>query len=114
MAHNQEYEQTWHNDGHTLHLRINKSDLEIIDILCPHEGASPCKNIMGDCIVTWFVNRFGMDCNGGLCPPSEFMEISWTLVGDINNFDSCQLWFMPLNDEIFNAWIITNTHLVEE
>lgn len=42
------------------------------------------------------------------------MEISWTLVGDINNFDSCQLWFMPLNDEIFNAWIITNTHLVEE
>jgi hypothetical protein len=113
MAKQQEAEQIWHNDGHTLQLRINKGELEVLEVICPHEENAACKNIAGDCAVTWFVNRFGMECNGGICPPSEFLEVSWTLVGDINNFDSCQVWFMPLTDEIFNAWVVANSQAIE-
>ena len=114
MAKQQEADQVWHNDGHALHLRINKAELEVLEVVCPHEENGDCKNIAGDCAVAWFVSRFGMECNGGICPPSEFLEISWTLVGDINNFDSCQVWFMPLTDEVFSAWVVYNTNPIED
>jgi hypothetical protein len=108
MAKIQEIEQVWHNDGHRVHLRINKAELEILEVTCPHEGDAGCKNMVGDCVVKWFINRFGMECNGGVCPPSEFIDFCWTLVGDINNFDGCQVWFMPLTDDVFNAWLVAN------
>lgn len=109
MAKIQEIEQIWHTDGHQVHLRINKAELEVLEVTCPHEENGACKNIAGDCVVTWFVNRFGMECNAGVCQPSPVIDISWTIVGDINNFDSCQVWFMPMADEIFNAWLIANS-----
>ncbi len=109
MSRHEELQQVWHNDGHKIELRINKAELEVLSTICPHEDDSPCKNIAGDCVVTWFIDRFGMECNGGICPPAEFIEISWTTVGDINNFDSCQVWFMPLTDDIFSAWMISNS-----
>lgn len=112
MTRHVEIQQIWHNDGHKIELRINKAELEVLSTICPHENDAPCKNMTGDCVVTWFINRFGMECNGGMCPPAEFLEISWTIVGDINNFDSCQVWFMPLTDDIFDAWMISN--LAEE
>jgi hypothetical protein len=109
MSKHEELQQVWHNDGHKIELRINKAELEVLSTLCPHEDSAACKNMAGDCVVTWFINRFGMECNGGICPPVEFLDISWTIVGDINNFDSCQVWFMPLTDDIFSAWMISNT-----
>jgi hypothetical protein len=108
MAKIQEIEQVWNDDNHSIVLRINKSELEVLEVVCPHEGKAACKNMMDDCVIQWFVNRFGMDCNGGMCPPIENLQICWTIVGDINDFDSCQIWFMPKTDEVFAAWLISN------
>lgn len=113
MAKNQEIEQLWHDDGHSIFLRINKAELEVLEAKCPHEGPKECKNMAGDCVVTWFINRFGMECNGGICPPSEILEISWTIIGDVNDFESCQVWFMPKTDEIFAAWLASNKPTAE-
>jgi antibiotic biosynthesis monooxygenase (ABM) superfamily enzyme len=46
-----------------------------------------------------------MECNAGTCPPQEFLEICWTLVGDKKNVDASQVWFMPLADDVFAAWL---------
>lgn len=106
---NLETEQIWHNDGHKIVLRINKSELEVVEIFCPNDEKldGECKADNAECIVRWFVSRYGMECNGGLCPAQENVEISWTLVGDIRNPDASQLWFMPLKDEIFQAWLVS-------
>lgn len=103
-------EQMWHNDGHSIVLRINRADLEILDIICPNqESGGGCMNIHQECAVRWFIGRYGMDCNGGVCPADRQIRICWTLIGDKNDYESAQLWFMPLNDEVFQAWLTSNT-----
>jgi hypothetical protein len=37
------------------------------------------------------------------------MEICWTSVGSQTDIDSMQLWFMPVNDDVFGAWLNTKT-----
>lgn len=107
---NKDIEQLWHCDGHSLILRINRSELEVLDIICPHEdGHEVCKNQKGDCIVISHVNRYGMDCNGGVSPAIDKLDICWTLIGDKDDLDSSQLWFMPTADDVFQAWIISNS-----
>lgn len=98
-------EQIWHNDGHELILRINKADLEILDAICPHVGEAPCKNKNGNCTVSEFIMRYGMDCNAGVCDAHSQMKICWTLIGDIDSLDECQVWFLPVADQIFSAWL---------
>jgi len=110
VAPKQEIEQIWHNDHHRLSLRINRSELEILEIICPAtEPSADCINSEGECVVEWFISRYGMDCNGGICMAEHDMEICWTLIGDRNNPEAGQLWFMPLKDEVFQAWLISNT-----
>lgn len=102
-------EQIWHNDGHSLLLRINRSELEILEVLCPaQDEKAECKNINGECAVQWFIDRYGMDCNGGVCLAESQMKICWTLIGDKNDYESAQLWFMPNSDEVFQAWLAVN------
>jgi len=110
MAKIQEVEQVWHNDGHSIKLRINRAELEVLEVTCPsrEKGSGECLNQNNDCIVTKFILNYGLDCNGGVCPAAEDIEICWTVIGDKNNEDSCQVWFMPMTDEIFNAWLISN------
>ena len=104
-----EIEQLWHCDGHELLLRINRAELEILSIFCPHEEKDgPCKNRKGECIVSTHITRYGMDCNGGVSPAMEKLSICWTLIGDVDDIDSSQLWFMPTSDDVFQAWIIAN------
>lgn len=38
----------------------------------------------------------------------EKLSLCWTLIGDVDDIDSSQLWFMPTSDEVFQAWIIAN------
>lgn len=102
-------EQMWHNDGHFIVLRINKADLEILEIICPNKESGDCLNINRECAVQWFIGRYGMDCNGGVCPADRSIQICWTLIGDKNDYESAQLWFMPLNDDVFQAWLTSNS-----
>lgn len=109
MAKVNDVEQVWHNDGHKIVLRINRSELEVLSVACPNiEDGGRCIDRRNNCIVSQFVYRYGMDCNGGVCPPAQEIPICWTLIGDIDDMDSCQVWFMPLTDEIFQAWLISN------
>lgn len=97
----------WHNDGHKITLRINKAELEILDIYCPNGRAGECHHDRWGCMVQFFIDRFGLECNVGVCPASEILQICWSIVGDRNDIEACQLWFVPLNDEVFHAWLVS-------
>jgi hypothetical protein len=103
-------EQFWHNDGHKITLQINRSELDILHTECPG-GDAECMSEEYGCVVRWFIERFGMECNAGSCAPDEVLEICWTLIGDKRNIDSSQVWFMPVKDDIFVAWLTTQNHV---
>lgn len=96
-------EMLWHKDGHKMHLQLNKENLVITHVTCP---GGECQH-KGQCIVEWFLRRFGLDCNVGVAPPEENMEIAWCLVGETENLDLSQIWVIPISDEAFSAWLIT-------
>jgi hypothetical protein len=102
-------EMVWHNDDHKIHLRINRSEIEIVEVECPHGDNGECHTEYDGCAVIWFLDRYGLECNAGSCPASETLQICWTLSGDNRDMESCQLWFMPLTDETFQAWLTTKT-----
>ena len=61
-------ELTWNDDGHSLGLRIEKTELVITEIFCPNsEDGAKCKLHSEECIVRLFVQRFGLECNVGIC-----------------------------------------------
>jgi hypothetical protein len=103
---NQISEMMWHDDGHQIELRINRSDIEVIDARCPGGKNRMCAHHEFDCIVNFFISVYGMDCNAGVCPASDKLDICWTFVGDKHNIEAGQLWFMPKTDEVFSAWLI--------
>ena len=97
----------WNNDGHSIDLKLNKAELEIATIVCPHsedDNEAPCRSKSG-CVVKHFIHLYGMECNIGVCPPEPTMEISWCLQGEFDDIDLGQLWFVPTNDEVFYAWM---------
>lgn len=95
-------DMVWNNDGHTLWLRLERENLQIVEISCP--GTDACQSRNG-CVVQWFVRLYGFDCNIGACAPEEKLEICWALVGDPNYLEEAQLWFVPVKDEVFHAWM---------
>ena len=98
-------EMAWHNDGHVLLLSINKSELEVLQTTCPHDDDDgPCHSDAG-CIVQYFIHRFGLECNIGVCAPEPTLEICWALAGDRRDPDAAQLWFVPINDDVFYSWM---------
>ena len=96
----------WHNDGHSLTLRINRQELDIVEISCPHgdTATAACQAAVG-CIVIHFIGRFGLECNIGVCDPAPTMPICWCFQGDLGLPDEGQLWFVPTEDEVFYAWM---------
>jgi hypothetical protein len=98
---------TWNDDGHSIQLRLSKSELEITGITCPNRDTGNCNDPVHGCVVTYFIRRFGLECNAGTCPPAESIDICWTLIGDSRVIEECQLWFMPKSDEVFSAWLET-------
>jgi hypothetical protein len=98
-------EMVWHNDNHVIHLRVNRSEVEIVQVDCPSKENSACLQEGHGCVVQYFIDRFGFDCNAGSCPASAEIQICWTIGGNLRDLDSCQLWFMPITDETFQAWI---------
>lgn len=103
-------EMLWHNDGHLIYLHLNKSDLEITDIYCPFGTRGECHNERFGCMVSHFIRRFGLDCNVGSCAAKDTLQICWSFVGDPYDPEAGQLWFVPLDDEIFQAWLVSKAN----
>ena len=100
-----EAELIWHDDGHSVELRINRSNLEIVGTVCPNGDFGECRLPSQECAVVAFIHAYGMECNVGVCKPAPIVEIAWALVGDKEmGFENCQVWFIPTTDEIYTAW----------
>lgn len=95
----------WRADGHSLYMQLNRNELSILTTMCPGGDDRECKIGNFDCIVEWFVMRYGLDCNVGVSEVSSEMEIAWTVQGDTSDSDLCQVWIIPTKDEAFAAWL---------
>ena len=103
-------EMTWHDDGHALILQLNKTELKILLTVCPHKEKdnSPCRHPDANCMVEWFITRFGFECNVGVSDPLPELSIAWSFVGDMHReIEAGQVWIIPKNDEAFSAWLIS-------
>lgn len=97
----------WHDDGHQLCLQIVRSELVISTVLCPHAGEeeAPCRVRQAPCVVTYFIERYGLECNVGVCVPAEYVDIAWSLEGDPDDIDAeAQVWVIPTTDDFFASW----------
>jgi hypothetical protein len=105
-----EQEITWNKDGHSVSLRIEKNNLVISGVHCPHADAEkkPCHLTEDGCAVKWFLLVYGLECNVGVVDPAPTIEIAWSLVGNPNEgLNACQVWVIPVEDEFFSAWVVT-------
>ena len=102
-------EMVWNRDGHTMHLQLNKHEVVLTHVDCPETDDRACQHITAGCLVQWFLGRFGLDCNVGFAEPAGSMEIAWTVVGETSDLDMCQVWIIPVNDEAFAAWLMTQS-----
>jgi len=46
-----------------------------------------------------------LECNVGQAAARPELEIAWTLLGDDLELESCQLWFLPVDDPAFASWV---------
>lgn len=104
---------TWHNDGHKMSLVLDKAEIVIRSVTCPHGRSedAACSGIVKDqCVVEYFLNRYGFDCNVGVAPVAPEMEIAWTIVGEPRyDVELCQVWVIPVADEFFAAWLVSQS-----
>lgn len=107
MTNTQSQEMVWHNDGHIMHLELRQSEVVITHVTCPGGENASCFNPQVGCIVDWFLLRFGLECNTGVAEIQPEMTIAWTISGDSVFIDECQVWVMPVDDEAFAAWLVT-------
>ena len=97
----------WHNDGHIMHLQLTKHELTITHVTCPGGDDAACVHPKVGCMVDFFLGLYGLDCNVGIAEPNPSMQIAWTLVGDTYEIETAQIWVIPINDEAFSAWLLT-------
>jgi hypothetical protein len=99
-------QQIWHNDRHRMSLVLNKSDLSITTVTCPHgpDSGAACHHPTAGCIVRWFLERFGLDCHVGVAEPTPEVQLAWTWAGDHHDLDLAQIWVVSVEDEIWKAW----------
>lgn len=102
-------EMTWHKDGHYFGLQLNRGDVVITHVHCPGNEDRKCELGRFECIVKFFLETYGLDCNVGICDCAHEIEIAWTAVGDFTDSEDCQVWVMPVNDEAFAAWLISQS-----
>lgn len=96
---------TWHNDGHVIVLELNRAEIKVTQVICPGEGA--CEHPVHGCVVSWFLTRFGLECNVGVCSPTPEVTVAWSFSGDFNDLDAGQVWVIPTTDQAFAAWLVT-------
>lgn len=95
----------WHNDGHSISLELNRTMVIITEVHCPK--SEECIHPVHGCMVEWFIQRFGLDCNVGVAPVSQTMDIAWMISGDTYDLEMAQVWIIPTTDDAFSAWLIT-------
>jgi hypothetical protein len=102
-------EVRWHDDGHRFTLELNRSDVVVTSVFCPHSNdpSKPCRHRSIGCLVEWFLHRFGLECHVGVCPPAEELQVAWALIGDQYDLDAAQVWVISTTDDIFAAWATT-------
>lgn len=105
MSMSTDLETVWHRDGHYVYLQINRGDLVIVMTTCPGGEDRACKIGRFDCTVQWFLDRFGLDCNVGVCDAKPEIELAWSMQGDPFDPDLCQVWVIPVDDIAFAAWL---------
>lgn len=92
----------WHDDGHELWLELNRNELVVLSVKCP--GTNECADRHGNCVVQWFMDRFGLECHVGVCVPTEKLQVAWALIGDIDEKDESQVWVISVDDDLYAAW----------
>lgn len=98
----------WHEDGHRMFLQLNRAELSVTTVICPHpKGEGECWNDEHGCAVSWFLMRFGLDCHVGVVTPSGEMLIAWSWSGDRRDLESGQVWIISTDDELYAAWAVT-------
>lgn len=103
-------EALWHDDGHVLHLRLDRATLTVEEVSCPNvkkDPDFPCHHRVAECLVKRFVGLYGLDCHVGVCTPTSALRVAWTLVGNGEDLDASQVWVISTQDEAFAAWLIT-------
>lgn len=101
-------DMVWHEDGHRISLQLNRADLTITTVVCPHpEKEGPCWHEEYGCSVSWFLMRFGLDCHVGVVDPSSEMTIAWSWAGDRRDIEASQVWIISTDDELYAAWSVS-------
>ena len=101
-----DYEASWYSDGHIVGLYLNKNEVEVRLIKCPHDKRDgPCAVREVPCVVEYFVDTFGLEGNVGTAEARPEMEIAWTLLGDSYDLNACQMWWIPAEDTAFASWL---------
>ena len=96
-------EFVWHDDGHRLWLELNRDSITVLSTFCPGEEAR-CRDRRGNCVVQQFVDRYGLECHVGQCPPDEQLVIAWTLQGELDDLDESQVWVISTTDSLWASW----------
>ena len=100
-----EVASVWHNDGHSISLELNRASLIVTDVKC--SDGEECKHQTHGCMVRWFIERYGLECNVGVTPAAPEIDIAWMFDGDMYDLESAQVWIIPVTDDAFAAWLIT-------
>lgn len=104
-------EVLWRNDNHSFSLEIQRETIRIVDIACPHDDnpEAPCGHRHAGCLVRWFLTRYGLECNVGVCPAAAEIPIAWSLHGHGEDLDLTQVWVIPASDPLFATWLASQT-----
>lgn len=107
-----ELEAVWHNDGHEIKVTLEQQHVHVALSECPnnHKPNTACyhEDVNG-CVVDYFVELFGIECNVGTAPATNPLPIAWAYVGTSRNLEKTQVWIIPSNDDAFAAWFDDQT-----
>jgi len=100
-------EMIWHKDGHSISLTLHRNEVVIKSVHCPSCEERKCRVGRFECIVKYFLETYGLDCNVGTCECASVLQLAWSALGDFEDPEGCQVWVIPVDDEAFAAWLIT-------
>ena len=101
----------WIEDGHILHFRLDKDQLYISHVECPHsDSVSICTRMRDWCVVGMFIGVYGTELNLGNTYVDGPLEIAWIPIPGVSDLDKefAQVWFIPVSDPDFRAAKILN------
>ena len=100
-------DMVWRDDGHVISVRLSENKF-IVDLhTCPFEESSEAacylESIDG-CLVRWFIDGYGVDCNVGEVEVVSPMTIAWSKGGSGWEADLYQIHTISVDDPHFKEW----------